>query len=183
MISCLPGGMATPWLIIIRITVCQPFAVYPAPTRLPKVWATGKVAATISFPPPSGNSSARAASATQKRTAAIEDECNLLGIAISRARNRCEPPACALQYHLLVDGLAAGEAIERQRGDVHAGAASARDQLGDRAPCRRRVHHPMSREAIREEESGNSGGTDHRVVIRRHFVEARPAPPQVDPRR
>src|SRR3954469_11618350 len=177
MTSCLPGGIATPWLIIIRITVCQPFAVYPAPTRLANVWQTVQVAATISFPSPSGNSSARAASATQKRTAAIEDECNLLGIAISRARNRCEPPACALQYHLLVDGLAAGEAIERQRGDVHADAASARDQLGDRASGRRRVHHPVSREAIREEESGNSGGTDHRVVIRRHFVEARPAPP------
>src|SRR3954462_15618192 len=117
MISCLPGGIATPWLIIIRITVCQPFAVYPAPTRLANVWQTVQVAATISLPSPSGNSSGRAASAAQKRTAAIEDECNLLGIPTSRARNRREPAACALQYHLLVDGLAAGESIERQRGD------------------------------------------------------------------
>src|SRR3954466_9089246 len=91
MTSCLPGGIATPWLIIIRITVCQPFAVYPAPTRLANVWQTVQVAGTISFPSPSGNSSGRAASAAQKRTAAIEDECNLLGIAISRARNRREP--------------------------------------------------------------------------------------------
>src|SRR3954463_9347767 len=174
MISCLPGGIATPWLIIIRITVCQPFAVYPAPTRLASVGQRVQVAPTISFPSPSGNSSARAASATQKRTAAIEDECNLLGIAIS---HRCDPAACALQYHLLVDGLAAGEAIERQRGDVHADAASARDQLGDRASGRRRVHHPVSREAIREEESGNSGRPDPRVVIRGHFVEACPASP------
>src|SRR3954466_13974319 len=95
MTSCLPGGIATPWLIIIRITVCQPFAVYPAPTRLANVWQTVQVAATISLPSPSGNSSARAASAAQKIENAIEDECNLLGIAISHPRNRRESAADA----------------------------------------------------------------------------------------
>src|SRR6266478_280120 len=65
------------------MTVCQPLAVYPAPTRLENVWQLVQLAATISLPFPAGNSSPRVGSAEQSRAAAIKDKRSFLGIAIS----------------------------------------------------------------------------------------------------
>ena len=74
--------MGTPWLSIIRMTVCQPLGVYPAPTRADNAWQLLQLAATSSLPFPSGNSSPHEGSA-RHRAAAIGTRLNLSSIAIS----------------------------------------------------------------------------------------------------
>jgi hypothetical protein len=51
------------------MTVAQPSAVYPAPTRLNNVWQLLQYAVTISFPFPSGNSWPQAGSAEHSSVA------------------------------------------------------------------------------------------------------------------
>ncbi len=52
--------------------------------------------------------------------------------------------AAASEDHRLVDRLAAREALDRQRADVQALAPSLHDHLGDRSPCRRRMHDAVA---------------------------------------
>src|ERR1700693_1434370 len=62
------------------MTVRQPSAVYPPPTRLKNVWQLLQLAATISLPLPSGNSWLQAGSAEHSRAAAIKDRSDCLDI-------------------------------------------------------------------------------------------------------
>src|SRR5215813_468482 len=85
------GGIATPRFSIMRMTVCQPLAVYPAPTRLAKVWHAVHRVATSCLPFPSGSSSAQAGRAEHNRAAANKDEIDLVTMAHSRRASYLKP--------------------------------------------------------------------------------------------
>src|SRR6266851_4085121 len=80
------GGIGTPRLIIIRITVRHPAAVYPAPTRAESAWQLLHWAATSSLPGPSGNSWLQAGNAELSRAAAAKERHDCFSIIPPSAR-------------------------------------------------------------------------------------------------
>src|SRR3981081_648983 len=70
---------------------------------------------------------------------------------------------------------AAGEALERQIGDVEGVRAPVEHLLDDELRGGGRVHEPVNRETSRDVEAGNAGHrADDRVVVGSHLVIARP---------
>src|SRR5712692_2798906 len=70
----------------MRMTVRQPSAVYPAPTRAESWWQVLHWAATNSLPFPSGDSWPQTGSAEQNRTIIMKGKRNFLDIFISPQR-------------------------------------------------------------------------------------------------
>ena len=87
------------------------------------------------------------------------------------AAGALDPPAKrALDDVRLADELAAGEALQAERGDVDRGGRAG-DQLGDHLADNRRVLEAMAGEAVREVQPVQAlDRSQDRVPIRSHLI-------------